>query len=89
MSRLNFMTDHEDAMLTIEEDLRLLECAVARGYSFTPEELEQMQGWATRIQSLLLQNGTWETDTAPLPKWLVLKDKDEDTAVEMKTSIAS
>lgn len=87
MSRLSFLADHEDAMLTIEEDLRLLESIVAKGYSLTPAEMGQLQDWATRIQSLLLQSGTWETDTTALPKWLVLKDNEQDNAAELKTSI--
>lgn len=86
MSRLNFITDHEDAMVTIEEDLRLLERLIAQGYSVTQDEKLTLQDWSKRIQGLLSSTGAWDTDNEPMPEWLTPQAATQDAINSKKAA---
>ena len=87
MSRLNFMADHEDAMVTIEEDLRLLERVIDQGYSLTQDEKLTLQDWSKRIQGLLSSTGAWGTDNEPMPDWLTPQTTTQDANDNKKAAI--
>lgn len=87
MSRLNYMSDVELAILTIGEELNCLERHVAARGLFDEYDTKALVDCLQRLAVLvsLQQNPEapdWDTSNEPLPPWLKRKGEDEDTAAE-------
>jgi hypothetical protein len=83
VSRLNYMSDIELAILTIQEELDCLERHVASGGSFDDDDARVLLGCLQRLAALVAGTGQpgpvdWETSKEPLPPWLQPKPEDRD-----------
>ena len=75
MSRLNYMSDIELALLTIQEELACLERHGNSGGTLDPGILAELKDSASRLQAIINgaeveEQSTWETDNQARPEWL-------------------
>ncbi len=69
MSRLNYLEEEDEALVSLHEDLAVLERCRAAGRPLGPEQLEQIHDLLARLV-LLAETFDWNDDKEPLPDWL-------------------
>jgi hypothetical protein len=79
MSRLNYMSDIEFSLLTIQEELACLERHAMSGGTLGPDSLAELKDCASRVQTIIeiaeaADHPTWETDNQARPEWLQPKE---------------
>ena len=87
MSRLNYMSDIELAILTIREELDCLERHVASGGRFDDDDVRGLLDCLRRLAVLVAGTGEplpadWESSEEPLPAWLQPRPHDGGEAEE-------
>ena len=69
MSRLNYLAEEDEALLSLNEDLSIFERHRDAGRSFSRDQANQIRALADRARRLL-QQGDWDRDEEPMPSWL-------------------
>lgn len=69
MSRLNYMSEEDEALVALHEDLAVLEKFQAAGGKFNPEQKGEVQALLGRL-AVLLGRFDWVDDDEPMPDWL-------------------
>ena len=69
MSRLNYLDEEDEALVSLHEDLAVLERCRAAGHQFTPDQQAQIRALAGRL-ARLVDAVDWDKDEEPLPEWL-------------------
>ncbi len=69
MSRLNYMAEEDEALLSLRDDLVILERYKSSGGEFTADQEGQIRQLVGRLVQLV-GNVDWSNDEGPLPEWL-------------------
>jgi hypothetical protein len=69
MSRLNYMEEEDEALLSLRDDLEILERYKSSGREFTADQQLQIRQLVGRLVQLV-GNVDWINDEEPLPEWL-------------------
>ncbi len=85
MSRLNYMSDIELAILTIQEELDCLERHVTSGGRFDEYDARALLDCLQRLAVIVAasdkpKSSDWETSEEPLPPWLQRREDDKEAA---------
>lgn len=83
MSRLNYMTEEDEALVAIHEDLAVLERRRVAGHELSPDQQAQLRALAGRL-ILLVDTVDWDNDEEPLPAWLRPLQSRSDPAAKRK-----